>query len=242
MDKVKLMFSPEAAKAMVAAETKKHKQIILAHAICLGVITLIFCALYFARLNAVNIMQIRTQDALDATAAITGGSAADLDYVVYDRSCGGPYSDEAAAAELKVDLAKDCDADCQKAGSRWSHIYASMGTILLLVCLTTICVCIGVYKPMLRCIASCCMTCLCCAHFCTWIAVAVYRFRPVGKLCALSKTWTGYTSTDLTELPDDSWTMEKDGALILAFWVLQLLGCCCCCFAGVNMPKPARMG
>ena len=99
-----MMFSPEAAKAMVAAETKKHKQIILGHAICLGVITLIFCALYFARLNSVNIMQIRTQDALDLAASVTGGSAADLDYVVYDRACGAPYSDDAAARELLVDL------------------------------------------------------------------------------------------------------------------------------------------
>ena len=55
MDKVKAMFSVEAAKAMVAAENKRHKQMILGHAICLGVITLIFCALYFARLNSVNL-------------------------------------------------------------------------------------------------------------------------------------------------------------------------------------------
>ena len=155
--------------------------------------------------------------------------------------CGAPYSDDEAAAEYLLELRDDCDADCQKAGSRWSHIFASMGVIMLLVFLATICVCIGAYKPMLRVIAACCMTCLCCAHFCTWIAVAVYRFRTSGKLCALSKTWTSYTSSDLTEMPTDDWTMEKDGALILALWVLQLLGCCCCCFAGVNMPKPARM-
>ena len=169
---------------------------ILGQAICLGIITLIFCALYYARLNAVNIIQTRTED----TYALTGANV-DLDYVVYDGGCkAGPFSDVKAAADLLVDLAKDCytDVDCVKAGSRWSHIYASMGTIMLIILLATICVCIGAYKPMLRCIASCCMSCMCCVHFCTWIAVAVYRFRPQGKLCALSKAWTGFTSTDLT--------------------------------------------
>ena len=241
MDKMKMMFSMEAAKAMVAAENKRHKQMILGQAICVGVCSLIFCALYFARANSVNVMQVRAQDAADQFAAAFGGSAADIDYIVYDRSCSAPYSDVSAAAELAADLAKDCDLDCQKAGSRWSHVYFSMGFLMLFVLLATICVCVGVYKPVLRCIASCCMSCLCCAHFCTWIAVAVYRFRDYGKLCALSKAWTNYTSTDLTELPNDDWTMEKDGALILGLWVMQLLGCCCCCFAGVNMPKPARM-
>ena len=193
MDKMKAMFSVEAAKAMVAAENKRHKQMILGHAICLGVITLIFCALYYARLNAVNVLQTRSQDALDLV------NGPDLDYVVYDTSCGLPYSDAQAAADLLKDLQKDCytDEDCRKAGSRWSHVYASMGTIMLIILLSTICVCIGVYKPVLRCVASCCMSCMCCVHFCTWIAVAVYRFRPQGKLCALSKAWTGWTDTDL---------------------------------------------
>lgn len=94
---------------------------------------------------------------------------------------------------------------------------------------------------MLRCIAGCCMSCLCCVHFCTWISVAVYRFRDQGKLCALSKVPTSVTSSDAGTRAEDDWTYEKDGSLILALWVLQLLGCCCCCFAGVNMPKPARM-
>ena len=94
---------------------------------------------------------------------------------------------------------------------------------------------------MLRCIAGCCMSCLCCVHFCTWISVAVYRFRDQGKLCALSKIYTSVTSSDQGTVAEDDWTYEKDGSLILALWVLQLLGCCCCCFAGVNMPKPARM-
>ena len=109
---------------------------------------------------------------------------------------------------------------------------------MLIVLLSTICVCIGVYKPVLRCVASCAMSCCCCVHFCTWISVAVYRFRPQGKLCALSVFPTGWTSK--TEV-DDAWTYEKDGSMILALWVLQLLGCCCCCFMGVNAPKPARM-
>ena len=180
MEKVKLMFSMEAAKIMVAAEPKKHKQMMIAHAVCVGICTLIFCALYFARLNSVNILQTRTQNLRDTY----GGG--DLEVIVYDTYCIAPYSDPVEAAKLAADLFADCDKDCRDAGSRWSHIYASMGFIMLFVCLATICVCIGAFKPMLRCIASCCMTCLCCAHFCTWIAVAVYRFRPQGQICALS--------------------------------------------------------
>ena len=240
MDKMKNMFSMEAHKAMVSNENKRHKQMILGHAICLGVLTLIFCALYYNRLASANNMQKRAQAALDLVNSFTGANV-ELDYVVYDTSCGAPYSDIQEAADLLTDLAKDCDLDCRKAGSRWSHVYASMGSIMLSTLLTTICVCVGAYKPMLRCIAACCMSCLCCSHFCTWIAVAVYRFRPQGKLCALSKVWTSYTSSDITELPTDDWTYEKDGSLILGLWVVQLLGCCCCCFAGVNAPKPARM-
>ena len=236
MDKMKMMFSMEAAKVMVETEQKKHKQIILGHAICLGVCTLIFMSLYFARLSSVMNMQTRAEDAIKAV-----GATPNFDYVIYDTSCGGPYSDPEEAAKLVADFLADCDADCRKEGSRWSHVYASMGIITLLVCLTTICVCIGAFKPMLRCIAGCCMSCLCCAHFCTFIAVAVYRFRTQGQICALSKVWTGYASSDYKELPTDDWTMEKDGSLILALWVLQLLGCCCCCIAGVNMPKPAKM-
>ena len=164
---------------------------------------------------------------------------------LYDTSCGAPYSDDQEAADLIADLRKDCTSEsCIEAGSRWSHIYGGMGTIMLLIMCSTCCVCIGAYKPIFRCIAGCAMNCLCCAHFGMWIATAVYRFRPYGKLCALSKVWTNYTSTDLlsTDYYDDSWTYEKDGSLILGLWVVQLLGCCCCCFAGVNMPKPARMG
>ena len=174
MDKAKLMFSVEAAKIMVAAEPKKHKQMMIAHAVCVGICTLIFCALYFARLNSANILQTRTQDYNDAF------GLGDLDYIVYDSYCRPPYSDAVEAAKIALDLAADCDKDCREAGSRWSHVYASMGTIMLIILLSTICVCIGVYKPVLRCVASCCMSCMCCVHFCTWIAVAVYRFRPQG--------------------------------------------------------------
>ena len=176
MDKMKAMFSMEAAKAMVASENKRHKQMILGQAICLGVISLIFCALYYARLDSVAKIQTIAEDARDALVS-AGIPAPEVDYIAYDIGCGAPFSDDAEAAKLAIDIAKDCDADCLKLGSRWSHVYASMGTIMLIVLLTTICVCVGAYKPALRCIASCCMTCLCCAHFCTFIAVAVYRFN-----------------------------------------------------------------
>ena len=63
---MKTMYSVEAATAMVAAEHKKHKQMIIAQAICVGLCTFIFMALYFARLSSANNIQIRTEDALEA--------------------------------------------------------------------------------------------------------------------------------------------------------------------------------
>ena len=140
MDKMKMMFSVEAAKAMVANENKRHKQMILGQAICVGLISFIFMAFYWARFSSVDNIQKLTKDYYDLTNQ-------DLDFIAYDTGCGAPYSDAQEAANLLIDLAQDCytDEDCRKAGSRWSHIYVSMGTILLLVFLTTICVCIGVY-------------------------------------------------------------------------------------------------
>ena len=70
MEGMKNMFSVEAAKAMVANENKRHKQIILAHAICLGVISFIFCSLYYARLTSGNIQQKRKEDELEILNAL----------------------------------------------------------------------------------------------------------------------------------------------------------------------------
>ena len=86
MDKAKMMFSVAAAQAMVAAENKRQKQLILGHAICLGVISLIFTALYFNRLASADNMQKQAKDALNPL---------EKDSIIYDIGCyTGPWSDD----------------------------------------------------------------------------------------------------------------------------------------------------
>ena len=124
------------------------------------------------------------------------------------------------------EIAVDCDSDCQKLGSRWSQIYIVNGVILLLIILNMCCVAIGAYHPVFRCLGAVCAACFCCSQFGMIVATGVFRFSLYGRLCALSKRPTNWTSE--TEL-DDDWTYEKDGNLILALWILQLLGFVACC-------------
>ena len=98
--------------------------------------------------------------------------------------------------------------------------------LLFLLC-NMCCVGFGAYLPLFRCLGAFCATCCCCAHFGIIVATGVWRFSLYGRLCALSKQATNWTSDD--ELPNDDWTYEKDGKLILALWILQLLSFVCCC-------------
>ena len=98
--------------------------------------------------------------------------------------------------------------------------------LLLLLC-NMCCVGFGAYLPLCRCLGALSATCCCCAHFAIIVATGVYRFSLFGRLCALNKLATNWTSDD--ELPNDDWTYEKDGSLILGLWILQFLGFICCC-------------
>lgn len=101
-----------------------------------------------------------------------------------------------------------------------------------------ICVSIGAYISYLRFIGAVCATCCFCVHFAIIVATGVYRFSLFGQLCALSTMPTNWTSD--TEVNDD-WTYEKDGKLILALWIIQLLSFVCCfgvaCFPLRSMPE-----
>ncbi len=102
---------------------------------------------------------------------------------------------------------------------------------MMLIIFNMICVCIGTRKAIARVIASVFASLICCAHFGIIIATAVYRFRPQGRLCALSQRGTSVPADKDEEITDD-WTYEKDAALLAALWVIQLL--CCLCCAGVG--------
>ncbi len=106
--------------------------------------------------------------------------------VVYDTSCGAPFSDDKEAADLLADLGKDCDSDCTKAGSQWSVAFVLNAIVCTLIITNMICVCVGSRVPISRLIASCCACCICCFHVATIIVTAVFRFRNYGQYCALS--------------------------------------------------------
>lgn len=227
---MKLMFSLEVIRLGIKMESKKKKLMIWICALVTAILCLVFAALYLARFNSVVLWQ---------------DAASNPDFVVYDTSCyslaavtglsktGGVslgdelWTDPEEALSLRNEIAVDCDADCQKLGSRWSVIFILNGILLLLVLLNMCCVGVGAYVPIFRCLGACCAPWCCCAHFAIIVMTGVFRFSLYGRLCALSKGATNWTSKD--DAPDDDWTYEKDGQLILALWILQILSFVCCC-------------
>ena len=76
--------------------------------------------------------------------------------------------------------------------------------------------------------------CLSIPHLGIIISTGVYRFRNVGLICSMSNYPTSLT--DANEDPTDTWTMKKDGELIIALWIMQVIFCCCTCLAGGIKP------
>ena len=108
------------------------------------------------------------------------------------------------------------------------------GILLLFILFNMICVGIGAFNATARFLGACFAPFLCLTHFGIIISTGVFRFSDYGKLCALSKLYTNYTSSD--EPADDAWTYEKDGTLILALWIIQLLFFTGCCFVSTILP------
>ena len=93
----------------------------------------------------------------------------------------------------------------------------------------------GLNHAVCRCCAAWLLSLVCITNVGVFITTAVWRFGPAGKLCSMNiaPTFQGNLKDDT----EDTWTYEKDGQLILALWILQILGCGCCLFGGVNVPK-----
>ena len=117
---------------------------------------------------------------------------------------------------------------------------------MVLLIINMIIVAVGAYKAPARLVGGLCGCCLCCLHLIWIIVTAVIRFSAKSELCALVTFPTNYTGVEergggYKEMTsNDDWTYEKDAALILALWILQLLCCCCCCGAAVQPMSPPR--
>ena len=210
-------------KMIMSMEDSKRKNQIVCMGFCWGICALVLTGLYWARVDSVMKMQSIAE------------KFRSVDKVAYDVGCySGPFSDNQAAVDYQEDL-KDCDQDCKDAGSQWSTVFFLNGVVTLLLVINFMCVCVGSRVAVVRLLAAWFACCICCAHFPIIITTAVFRFRPQGMLCALSEANTYYSDDE--SLPTDDWTYEKDGSLILALWIIQLLCCCCCCCAGATPPK-----
>ena len=229
---------------IVDSEPKKEKNKILCVGICMGVIVLIFMALYLARLDTVLRIQSDMED------SVPGGD----EMVLYDQcGCGTwfdedgvlvqcAYTDKEKAAELMMDIAISYAGEDYKAGTMWSVAFAFNGFLMLAILLNFVCVCLGAYKAIFRMIGALCACCICCVHLIAIIVTAITRFNLHAQLCALNPTPTNYVGKDEMPPTTDLWTYEKDGALILALWLIQLLCCCCSCCGAAIYPISAKPG
>lgn len=121
------------------------------------------------------------------------------------------------------------------------------GSLMVLLIINMIIVGVGAYKAPARLVGGLCGCCLCCLHLIWIIVTAVIRFSAKSELCALVTFPTNYTGVEergggwKEMTSNDDWTYEKDAALILALWILQLLCCCCCCCGAAVQPmSPPR--
>ena len=78
------------------------------------------------------------------------------------------------------------DYDDVRRGTQWSEIYSFNGSLLLFLCLNAVLAGFGSRYFYPRLVALVINLFLTLIHFCCVITTAVYRWRALGKLCALS--------------------------------------------------------
>ena len=173
---------------MIALETDtlRHKKAILIAAGVNFAISFIFSVLYFYRWGDV----LTAEDNKEAIEAGYGFKTKPDDAFVYNQMClelgqnyeSGEYMDlvDEIAGQIR-------DEDDIRNGTYWSQIYMFNGVTLLLISLNSILMAAGAKYYYPRLIALILNLLLSGIHFfgCV-ITTAVFRFRPLGKLCALS--------------------------------------------------------
>jgi len=107
------------------------------------------------------------------------------------------------------------DYEDVRLGTQWSEIYSFNGSLLLILCLNAALAGVGTRYFYPRLIALVLNLFLTLVHFCCIITTAVYRWRALGKLCALS--------IQPTKKEDHEWTYQTDAGAIAALWSLQFI-------------------
>ena len=141
------------------------------------------------------------------------------------------FTDNEKAFDLMVEVRDGCDGDldCLRMGSGWSHIILANAILMIFLFCNLGCIVMGRIKAKWRLMASYVGFALALAHLGIIVAAAIYRFRPAGALCSLIEGAATNAPTQVKADLNDDWTYEKDGSLILALWVLQLIGAPMCC-------------
>ena len=212
-------------------ETQAAKKIWIALGVMVACLTAVFAGLEISR--AINII------------AWSNSSPENEEENVYDTwpvtHCTD-FVDLDWAKELKEAIEADCDADCQKEGTRWSLVFQFNGITLALLALTYLLLALGARFFTVRIIGACMNCFLTCVHFAAIVTTAVYRFNAKGKLAAICLSPSHYEEGGVPDDPlgsgvlNSDWTFKKDGDLILAIWVCQLfLVFALCCLGSLPL-------
>lgn len=191
-----VMYHVRMAIAIEKDSIQRKKLILITSGVTIG-LCLIFACFYFVRYADVG----TAEDNRDAIKLGYGFKTTPEEALVYDQMClelgqnyeSGEYQDlvDNIASQIR-------SQDDVKLGTQWSTVYLFNGVLLMLILGNAILTMFGAYYFYPRLFALILNLFLTVIHFCAIVTTAVYRFRALGKLCALS--------IQPTKKEDDSWT------------------------------------
>ena len=107
----------------------------------------------------------------------------------------GPYTDEAKAKQLQLEILRDgCDDDCYASGCRWSVLYMLCAVTSSLIAFNFMAIAIGAYQVHSRVVGVICNCALSCLSVATVVTSMVFRYNKIGTLAALSTAASKYGS------------------------------------------------
>lgn len=131
--------------------------------------------------------------------------------------------------DAKIDLAGDCDMDCQKRGSAMTVVAILMRTAYGIIALNALFMFIGAWRYRARVCSIYCTFVSCLCQFILQIVAATMMFTKYNNVCmrSMTNTFVGFR-----------WTMNDDFQMTFNLWVAGLIlmlpfVCCGMCSAYV---------
>ncbi len=125
--------------------------------------------------------------------------------------------------EAVIDMADDCDIDCQAKGSQMTAFATLMGTLFGLIGLNSLFMFIGTWRYRWRICSVYCTLCMCVVQLAILAAAASLLFTKYNAVCARSMHWTFGA--------DMPWYMADDFYWSFSIWVsgwFSMFFFCCC--------------